>query len=59
MFSEVEEGESSYSWKMEKRLFLVRGGGESWLWTLVGRRESLLSMWDRRDSFVFGGRAYN
>lgn len=34
LFSEVGEGESSYSWKLEMVLFLVRGGRgeESWLW---------------------------
>lgn len=53
MFSVVGEGESSYSWKMEKRLFLVRGRRESRILAvaLVGRRESLLSVRDRRDSF--------
>ena len=25
----------------------------------IGKRESLLSVWDRGDPFVFGARAYN
>ena len=53
LFSVVGEGESSYSWKLEMRLFLVCGRGERRILivALVGREESFLSVQDRRDFF--------
>ena len=54
MFSVVREGESSYSWKLERRLLLVCGGGKRGMLVvaLIRKRESLLSVWDRGDSLL-------